>query len=362
MLARCKGTLLVISLLLITSCTSAEHKEALRLYELARSSKDIQQLTIALNTLAQLAPEKYQAELAKAQKAKKLLEQAQQHQTQGDDYSAYLSSHESYRSIPSFDSKQILLSSGKVLLPLLKAQLSIDKSLNIHTNTFQQEIDKYNYLPIRDWNVIDVNSNIEKLSIAIKESAIAYAWATKINSQEHSIPNLGAWQSSVRKHQILLTELRKKFVGLAQYHSAKLLLRLNNNLTTESKKVLALVRPKLAKESMQKSFNKSQELYASFQNIIENIALAENLSHKDKHADWYIDWHDLEKKILEPQGNFKDYPMNREYRNKQLLKYLNNNKAQLTLLTEAYNSKFNQEFGAIVELTSKLKKDKLLIF
>jgi hypothetical protein len=106
MLTRYKSFLLIISLFLLTSCSSAEYQEALRLYEIAKANKNIYQLNTALSTLAKLAPEEYQTEFVKVAKAKKLLEQAQYAQTQGNNYSAYLTSHDSYRSVPNGDSKK----------------------------------------------------------------------------------------------------------------------------------------------------------------------------------------------------------------------------------------------------------------
>ena len=362
MLARCKGTLLVISLLLITSCTSAEHKEALRIYELAKSSKDIQQLTIALNTLAQLAPEKYQAELAKAQKAKKLLEQAQQHQTQGDDYSAYLSSHESYRSIPSFDSKQILLSSGKVLLPLLKAQLSIDKSFQYRPKQLKQLLKQYSEHPAEHWDLIKVNTAVEQLSKAVIELNKAL---THIENEEPNtnISEVSVWQSSIENQLYLTVQARNYFSNLARYHGAKKLIKLNDLLTTESIKLLSLVRPKLAHESMQTSFLKAQNKYANFQNLIANISLAENLNAKDIHAIWYKNWQSIELATLEPQGKFTNYPMRSGDRKKQLTIFLSEEKIRMPVLDQAlYNkAEMNQKLPKLTKLIGNLREDKALL-
>ena len=185
----------------------------------------------------------------------------------------------------------------------------------------------------------------------------------KVNSQKNHIPNLTTWQNAISNQQLLLTRLRSHFADLAQFYSAKLLQRLNRDLTTESIKLLALLRSQFAQESMQKMFIKSREEYTVFQKVIENIALAENLKSKDKHAHWYLEWHDLETKILAPQGNFKDYPINSKSRNNRLLSYLDSNKTQLPLLAEPFSKKilFNQSFSQIIELTTKLMTDKSLV-
>ncbi len=364
MLYRCKYIVVVFSLLILVSCTSPEYKKALADYEVAKTEQNLKQLSLALKTLTSIAPDKFQSEFIKVEKAHLHLQTAENELQLGNNYAAYIASHNSYRSIPNSAAKNILIKAGKELLPLLKATLSIEKYLNIQTKELQQKIEQQSKLSISDWNLITVNNNIEQLSIAYNELETAANLLLIFDEENHNIPNLYNWQRALAEQQQLLKKVRHHFANVAQYHSANLLKTLNDNLTSESIKLLSLVRQEFAKESMQKKFIQSQDHYSEFQNIVENVALAENLTNKDKHANWYQKWQNLEKSILEPKGNFKNYPIESKDRNKKLLTYLDIEIIQLPSLTSAFNSEviFNNNFNDIIELTDKLKIDKTLIF
>jgi hypothetical protein len=362
MLTRYKSFLLVISLLLLTSCSSAEHQEALRLYKIAKVNKNIHQLTTALSTLAKLAPEEYQAEFTKAAKAKNQLEQAQQAQTQGNDYAAYLASHDSYRSVPSNDSKKILIGSGKALLPILKAQLAIDKSFQYRPKQLTALFETYSQLPISKWDLIKVNNTVEQLSKAVFELDKALV-QIEIATPNTQIAEIYLWQGAIENQMAIVTQARNYFANLARYHSATELTTLNQALMTESKKLLSLVRPTLAQESMYKSFQKSNDHYAPFQNLIANISLAENLSVKDIHTTWYENWQNIEIATLAPAGEFEHYPAKSEKRTRQLATYLNKSNISIPALANSFNNQtvLSQRQPQLTVLTDKLKEDKTLL-
>ena len=358
----CKNLVLVISLLLLTSCSSAEYKEALRLYELAQSSKNIHQLTNALSTLAKIAPETYQAEFIKVESAKKQLEQAQNFQAKGDNYSAYLTSHDSYRSVPSADSKKILISSGKTLFPFLKAQFSIDKSFQRRPQDLTALFKKYNELPIKQWNLIEVNNAVEQLSKAVIELNSALALIEN-DILKTKVSEVSLWQTAIENQIDIVVKARDYFSNLARYRSANILIKLNKTLTIESIKLLSLVRPKFAKESMQSSFLKANSEYEPFQNIMVNVSLAENLSAKDIHVFWYQSWKDIEVATLEPEGVFSNYPIKSQNRKIQLLEFLDKSRISVPLLTENFYSQtvLKQKIPQLTMLTNKLKEDKALL-
>ena len=360
-MARCNNIFLVC-LLLLTSCSSAEHKEAIRLYELAKENRNIYQLTSALNTLAKLKPEQYQAEFTKVEKAQNLLEQAKIYQTQGDYYSAYLSSHDSYRSIPSLDGKKAVIDSGRALLPLLKAQLSIDESFIYRPKLLSEFFIKHSELPVVDWDLIQINSTVEQLSKALVEldKALVFIKSASDNAQ---FSEIFSWQSAIEKQLIIVTEARNYFSNLARYHSAKILIKLNENLSKESRKLLSLVSQKLAQESMEIHFLKAQNKYAPFKNLMANLSLAEKLSAKDIHADWYANWKIIETSILEPEGDFKNYPKHSQYRNKELTTFTERINITIPALKEAYYNKaaIAQTHPSIMKIIIKLRVDKSLI-
>lgn len=354
-----KNILLIMTLLLLTSCTSAEHSEALRIYQLAKTTQNLEQLTHALSTLAKLAPEQYQAEFAKAEQAKTFLAQAQSHQAEKNDYATYLASHTSYRSLPSTAAKNILISSGASLFPLLKAKISIDNSFQFRPEHLAQLFQKYSELPISDWNLVEVNTTVEQLSRAIK----ALNTALDLVQPNTHIAEMELWQSAITEQINMVTHARDYLANLALYHSARKLEILNEELSNESIKLLSLVRQKLAEEAMQPAFLKAINQYAPFQSLIVNISFATNLSVKDKHAGWYQHWHMLELTTLEPIGEFKNYPVNKQHRNKQLATFLAANKISIPVLAHEFSNKsyFYQRFPAIIALTEKLKIDNALL-
>ena len=362
MLTRYKSFLLVISLLLLTSCSSAEHQEALRLYEIAKANKNIHQLTSALSTLAKLAPEEYQAEFTKVAKAKKQLEQAQHAQTQGNDYAAYLASHDSYRSVPSSDSKKILISSGKRLLPILKTQLAIDKSFQYRPKKLTTLFETYSQLPITHWDLIKVNNTVEQLSKAAAELDKALILIAG-EAPSADIPEISLWQSTIESQLMMVVQTRNYFANLARYRSANELTKLNQTLSAESKKLLSLVRPKLAQESMSKAFQQANNQYAPFQNLVANISLAENLSKKDIHIIWYENWQNIEIATLAPKGEFEHYPAESKKRAKQLARYLNKRNISIPAITDSFENQttFSQKLSELMILTNKLKEDKALL-
>lgn len=356
-----KEILIVISLLLLVSCSSPEHKEALRLYEQAKANKNIHQLAIALNTLAKIAPKKYQEEFVKVDTAKGLLEQAQQYQVQGNYYQAYLTSHESYRSIPSTENKKILQSSGKVMLPILNAQLSVNKSFQYSPKMLSPLFEKHSKLPIEQWNLIEINSAIKQLSITVNEltSALTFLQNKKLKTD---IPELVLWENSIAEQYKTVLNARDYFSNIARYHGAKKLTQLNKLLTTESSKLLSLVRPKFAQESMQSSFLKAQGEYATLQNVIANLSLAESLSNKDIHASWYKKWQKLESNVLEPKKQFIHYPVNSTKRETQLSRFINNNLSTPALSDTVDNSAMMvTDQRQISQLLKSLVEDKALL-
>lgn len=359
MLHRCQNILLIMVLLLLISCTSAEYSEALRLYQTAKSTQNIEQLTQALNILAKLAPEQYQTELLKAEQAKALMVKAKRHQAEQNDYAAYLASHKSYRSLPNAAAKKILISSGTRLFPLLKAKVSIDNSFQYRPEKLALLFKKHSELPISQWNLIEVNTTIEQLSRAIKALNTAF----DLGTQNNSSMEIELWQRTIAEQIDMVTRARDYLVNLALYRSASKLKMLNNGLSDESINLLSLVREKLAKESMQPAFLSARNEYAPFQSLIVNISLAANLSVKDKHIEWYPQWHKLELAILEPEGKFKNYPTRKSFRDQQLAEFLAENKIVTPVLTQAFTNKsvFYQLFPKIIALTEILQIDNALL-
>lgn len=359
MLVSGKNIILISVLLLLISCSTPEYKEALRNYELAKSTQDIQKLTIALSTLATLAPDEYHAEFIKAEKATILLEQAKASQSQHNNYEAYLSSHASYRSIPSYAAKKILVSSGDKLFPLLKSKTSVEQSFQTRPKQIAQLFEQYRKLPVENWDLIKVNATVAQLS----KTTIELQKALYLVPMESNIPEISLWQIAI-EHQIsIVIKAREYFSNLALSYSANSLKELNNDLSAESSKLLSLVRSNFAKETMKPLFIKAKNEYATFQSLIENLSLAANLSTKDIHVDWYSDWRSIELATLFPKGDFENYPLKKDDRNIQIDKYLDISRIDIPCLDAEFSRKenFYKKFPKIMSLVEKLNWDKELL-
>lgn len=185
----------------------------------------------------------------------------------------------------------------------------------------------------------------------------------EIATSSIEISELSSWQSAIANQMIMVTNARDYFSNLARYHSATELTKLNQTLSAESIKLLSLVRPKLAQESMYKSFQQANDQYAPFQNLIANISLAENLSVKDIHIIWYENWQNIELAILEPKNEFKNYPAESKKRARQLATYLGKSNINIPILTDSFDNQMalSQKQSQLMKLNNKLKEDKALL-
>lgn len=357
-----KNIWVAISLSFLIACTSPEYKQALADYELAKSTKDLKKLSLALKTLAYIAPDEFQNESIKVKEAHSHLQIAEAQLKLGNSYAAYIASHDSYRSVSNPAAKKILISSGKTLLPILKAQLNIDKSFQFLPKHLTPLLSRYSELPLAQWDIIEVNTAVEQLSEAI---IVLNRALILIENEEpaRKIPELSLWQNSIENQLYITAQARNYFSNFSRYHGAKRLIGLNEQLTADSIKLLSLVRPQLAKESMKPSFKKAQNQYADFQDIIANISLAENTNTKDIHAVWYENWQSIEADILEPKGNFANYPVKSSTRQRQLTAFMNKEKIKIPMLSKTFydKAKLNQKYHQLTKLINALKEDKALL-
>jgi hypothetical protein len=349
-------------LLSLLSCSFIEYDKALHSYKQAKLDQNLSDITSTLTTLAKLKPEKHKAQLNTVIKANVQLQQAQEYFTNGDFYNSYLLSHGSYRSVPSIKAKVLLSESATPLLPILKAQLSIEKSFQYTVLLLPNLFENYEATPISHWDLVKVNTILEQLGRSIK--ALDYA-LNIIESRDIYLPDsqLTQWEKKIEQQRNIITLARDYLPTLAKSRSAKILLELNQSLTNESINLLSLVSPALAKQTIQSSFYKAQVIYSPFQEVIENISLAMNLNSKDVHANWYQGWNRIEINVLELKDDFTNYPRLSKHRIAQLNQQLENEKVIIPKIVDNLVSKkdFNQQLSVITGLVEKLKQDKALL-
>lgn len=346
----------------LTSCSTAEYKEAILSYEEAQKTHILPHLVLALRKLAQIKPQKYDKKLAVAEKAQSQLRQAQMYYTQNDIYSAYLLSHDSYRNLPSIENKELLIESGKKLFTLLRVEMSIEDSYQNRPLLLTEFFNNYRDLDVEKWNLVDVNSLIEQLTKSIIELNSALD-ILKSTDSYLLLPEISQWENGIEEQLRIVTQARDYLPNIARYRSANILLELNNALSVESIELLSLVRSNMAKEAVQPSFIKAQQTYHPYFRLMENISLATNLSKRDIHVSWYEEWRNIEKGVLHPQGIFSNYPVQADNRSKQLKRIIEKNTPSPIFIGDGFTKKFDfsRHYPTINALIEKLKRDKSLL-
>ena len=145
--------------------------------------------------------------------------------------------------------------------------------------------------------------------------------------------------------------------------AAEVLFKLNQSLTTESTKLLSLVRVSMAEDAVRPLFFNAYKEYQPYQQVVENISLASKLTNKDLHAKWYKDWAKLENSVLAPGEDFAKYPQNSRKRVEQLNSFLQVNLMSLNSVKDKVlnEDKLKQISPKINEIVEKLKRDKSLL-
>lgn len=354
--------IIIVIAILLFSCSSPEYTEAINTYEQAKKDHNITKMVAALEILARLAPKEFQTTLDDTQSAQQKINIAKRHLNDGNYYLAYIASHESYRNIPSLDSRKILIETGKLLAPLLQAQLEIEKAYEYRPLTLIDEYKRYSSSSIYSWNLVNVNAIVKQLSRSTHalESALRHTTKNSVNSL---IPGFDNWKAGIEKQLADAYQIQNFLPNIAKHYSAQALLTIEKKLTTESIHLLSLIRPSMALENAMPLFSKAQNDYEPTQNIVENISLALNLSQKDIHSTWYDDWQEIEYKTLFPPQAFERYPIETKHRKQTLKKYISPKNFVLPEINHQYSqiSKFSQAHPKMTELLTKLKRDKSLL-
>ena len=332
-------------------------------YNQAIKKGNIEDVIVTLEQLVVIDDTKYQKTLTEAKMAKVNFMKATESFKDNDIFDAYLASHFSYRTLPLLQNKSLLVLTGKKLIPLLKAQLKIEESFKLTPKSIKSNLEILQNKPANEWNLIEVNQLIENINYNSKLLQDSLNLLNNIidNLKE---PELLSWKIEVEQQLSFMIKAKKNIINLAQYTSSNILLTLNEQLTEESANMLSLIRPSLAKQSLQPTFLKAQEAYAPYHLLIENISLSDSPFQKSTHSAWYKKWEEIENNVLDLNDNLQKYPINSKARVKQLNFYKNKFIESNSTLEFKYQNgnELIEKYKKIKQVLKNLAIDKTTIY
>lgn len=353
----------IIILFFISACSPSKETMTLEKYNQAIKKGNIEDVIVTLEQLVVIDDTKYQKTLTEAKMAKVNFMKATESFKDNDIFDAYLASHFSYRTLPLLQNKSLLVLTGKKLIPLLKAQLKIEESFKLTPKSIKSNLEILQNKPANEWNLIEVNQLIENINYNSKLLQDSLNLLNNIidNLKE---PELLSWKIEVEQQLSFMIKAKKNIINLAQYTSSNILLTLNEQLTEESANMLSLIRPSLAKQSLQPTFLKAQEAYAPYHLLIENISLSDSPFQKSTHSAWYKKWEEIENNVLDLNDNLQKYPINSKARVKQLNFYKNKFIESNSTLEFKYQNgnELIEKYKKIKQVLKNLAIDKTTIY
>ena len=352
----------IIYMFSLSACTPTKHEQALTHYQKAIKEKNLNQLFVALTTLVQHAPEKYQTELDQIKKVDRKLQKAKSHLKNANYYLAYLNSHDSYHNFPNLLSKQVLVQSGKVMLAILRIESALNQSMNTIPTNLQEAVLSYKRNKVTEWNLIEVNKLLENIHASLHQLTNALTIAQKNNISDYSL-ELSFWTESIDKQKQYITLLKGILIHSALYQSTLQLQQHNQVLTENAEDLLSLVRESTATDGLQPIFFKAQQAYQPYLVVNENLSLADVTQNRNQHSIWYNDWRQLENATLTMPKPVASYLLKAKQRTKEFNNYLKKEQELLTILTQ-HSQNIDDDIlipSEVKNLIEKLKKDKTLL-
>jgi len=355
-------SILSLALLCLVSCSPAEYNTALNSYNNAIKQHNLSSTIDSLKILAKFKPDEYKNELIETIKLNETLTKAKKYMASKNYYQAYLNSHNVYRQSLDSESKALLISSGKKLTSIIKAQNNIELFFENYPKDLSKVLKNLTMSPVISWNLIEVNQLVSQLSKnrQVLKSAL---FSLENNSQDLNVPEIRSWTKGIETLLTNITLSQNFIVNRARYQSAIALLDTHKLLTKESTKLLSYVHEKIAIKTLTPTFYKAESNYQPYQVLIENISLALLLNRSDIHSAWYTNWQTLESNILLPKMPFYNYPKDAKSIDLQLNQLIIENTSSLTIQDNNVITlaEFSRQYPQIYTLVKKLKRDKALI-
>lgn len=294
----------------LSACISEEHAQEKAHYKKAKQSRELKAQIQALEVLANLEPKVYQSELLQAQEARLFLEKSIEFQAQQNGYQSYQLAHNSYRTFTNKEARKQLIVSGKQFTNLIKIHDLMKKSYQLLPEDLFKQLNHYSELPVIEWNVVDFNKLLQRLTQSSLELSRVHSLINNTNYPQ----DIDLWLSFVKQQAHAVADARNYLVSKAINASAKELLAHDKALTQEAIKLLAYVKPEVAMNGLQPKFNEAFMQYHPYQELMQNIYLAISSSGKKHTVDWYQEWEKTEKSVLMRAGEFSQYTASSKYR------------------------------------------------
>lgn len=350
----------IFSMITISACIPTKQEIALTKYQIAVEEKNLPQIIASLTELIQFESKRYKTDLNRFKKVNDELQNAKVHLENSNFYLAYLSIHNSFHNFPNPQSKEVLLTSGKTHLSILKAESALKQSSDTLPDNLQKNVIAYSETKITDWDLVKVNKLLEDINKSLKKLAKALTIIQKNNIGTYGNDFL-EWQQSIKKQLEHVTLIKNHLINTALSKSTIALQRHNQVLITNTEDLLSLVRDNQAQEALQPIFFKAQQQYLPYLIANENLSLAGSFGKRNQHSTWYDAWHQLENETITLPTPTSKYIKHIESRIKKLNKYIRKEQqstAALKLLL--FNKKVLIPY-TVQSLIIKLKKDKTLI-
>ncbi len=358
---RCNYKLFIIILSVINfACTPTKHELALNDYQQAIDEKNLPRVISTLTSLTNLAPEKYQEDLNRFKKADEELNNAKHHLKNSNFYLAYLCAHDSFHNFPSPENKVVLITSGKVMLKILRAESALKEYTKTIPTSLKETVLSYNDIKVSDWDLVKLNQLLEDINTNLfqLDKALAVIRNNNVNtySQEFTL-----WEQSIQQQKEYITLLKTHLINEGLSQSSVELQKLNQELITNTRELLSLVRENMAINALQPIFFKAQQVYQAYLITNENISLAAYFGKRNQHSAWYDDWHQLEEGTLVMPSPLSEYLNNIKERSNKFNNYIKKGQHSLASI-ESSTFTYNITTPFIVKnLIEKVKKDKIML-
>ena len=158
-----------------------------------------------------------------------------------------------------------------------------------------------------------------------------------------------------------INEVEHYLINLALSSSATELEKLNAELTDSSENLLSLVREELAQETMQPHFIKANQSYQRLYNLNENLSLASSSARRNSHSEWYKEWNNIEKEVLQSISPFSSYPATSSSREIKIRSFINKANKIKPNFELGSLSLFMMQHENAYNVIDRLDKDRMLL-
>jgi len=310
-------TICVFLLILLIGCSSDELNVEERNYLAAKSEKNLNDVFYILKELNNIDPNKYEFEFTQISQAKTKLHLAEKALSENDFFNAFSLSQKSFQLFNSNEAKQVLVKSGKILLPLIKSQYMVRQAFQEKPVNLDKQLNTLISQDIPQWNLIDTNALFNQLTVSANNLSKSI---NIINENHQTLGSLevSEWRDDLIKQYEILHNSRQFILAYSMKGAAKKLKIINSSLAKDAGPLFASIAPENALNAMQPLFRTTFKAYFSYQNLMENLYLSADKSELFKDNLWYEPWKNLESDIFMPKDKLEAYADSANLRNTKI--------------------------------------------